>query len=90
VHNYFTKVNRRPASASGSLGAADFFVRPRVKHAKVFFASMVEIPILSAFLHLIETGDEIFRTAERLYAARWRRTRLADDNAVGGGAYTQN
>jgi hypothetical protein len=50
VHNFFARVNRRPASAPASFGAAEFFACARVKHAQVFFASMLEVAISSAFL----------------------------------------
>jgi hypothetical protein len=39
VHNFFARVNRRPASAPASFGAAEFFARERVKHVQVFFCS---------------------------------------------------
>jgi hypothetical protein len=50
VHNFFARVNRRPASAPASFGAAEFVACARVKHAQLFFASMSEIAISSAFL----------------------------------------
>jgi hypothetical protein len=50
VHNFFARVNRRPASAPASFGAAEFFACARVKYAQVFFASTLEVTISSAFL----------------------------------------
>jgi hypothetical protein len=78
VHNYFAKVNRRPASASGSLGVASFFARARVKYAKVFFASMVEVAILSAFFasHRKQRGN--FQVC-----GAWARRAMAA-NPIGG------
>jgi hypothetical protein len=42
------------------------------------------------FSHLVQTSAEIFETAGRPRVARCRRTQPVADNAVGGGAYTQN
>jgi hypothetical protein len=50
VHNFFSRVNRRLASAPASFGAVEFFACARVKHAQVFFASMLEVAISWAFL----------------------------------------
>jgi hypothetical protein len=50
VHNFFARVNRRPASAPASFGAAEFFAYARVKQAQVFFVFMLEVAVSSAFL----------------------------------------
>ena len=50
MHNFFARVNLGPASAPASFGAPDLVACVRVKHAKVFFAFMLEMAILSAFL----------------------------------------
>jgi hypothetical protein len=42
------------------------------------------------FSHLVQRSAEVVRTAERLRVARCLRTQPVADNAVGGGAYTQN
>jgi len=44
VHNFFARVNRRPASASASFGAAEFFACARVKQAQLFFCFWVRSP----------------------------------------------
>jgi hypothetical protein len=50
VHNFFARVNRRPASVPASSGAAVFFAGARVKRGEVFFAFVLEVAISSAFL----------------------------------------
>ena len=50
VHNFFARVNRRPVSAPASSGTAEFSACARVKRAQVFFVSMLEVSISSAFL----------------------------------------
>ena len=42
------------------------------------------------FSYPVQRSAEIFETAGRLRVARCRRTQPVADNAVGGGAYTQN
>jgi hypothetical protein len=49
-----------------------------------------KLPFHRHFSHLVQRTGEIFETAERLRAAQCRRTQPVADNAVGGGAYTQN
>ena len=41
MHNFFARVNVRPASAPTSFGAPDFFACVRVKRVQVFFCVYV-------------------------------------------------
>jgi hypothetical protein len=79
VHNFFARVNRRPASTPASFGAAEFFACARVKRAQAFFVSMSEVAIPSAFLASRAKNRGNFRTGRTIA----RRAMPAE--AAGGG-----
>src|SRR5215472_2610532 len=58
--------------------------------SKYFFLLSQKPRFHRHFLLLVQRSAEIFRTAERLRGVRCRQRKAAADNAVGGGAYTQN
>jgi len=58
--------------------------------SKYFFLLSQKPRFHRHFLLLVQRSAKIFRTAERLRGVRCRQRKAAADNAVGGGAYTQN
>jgi hypothetical protein len=78
VHNFFARVNPRPAFAPASFRAAKFFACARVKHAQVFFAFVLEVAISSAFLASCTKKRENFQNCRTI--AR----RAMPANAAGG------
>jgi hypothetical protein len=79
VHNFFARVNRRPASAPASSGAAKFFAYAVSSTPKHFFASVLEVPISWAFLASRTKKRENFQDCRTI--AR----RAMPANAGGGG-----
>jgi hypothetical protein len=91
VHNYFARVNRRAPSAPAWFGVAEFFACARVKRAQAFFCFYVRSYDSIGISRIsYKEAQKFSEPAERLRAARCLRTEPAADNAVGGGAYTQN